>query len=596
MYRMLEIDLSTGLTKVSDLTELFKTFIGGTGVLTYLASQELTNQLNPFSPDAPIYFAIGPFNGYFPTASKAVAIFKSPLTGDLGESHAGGRFWMEMLAAGFHVIKIKGQAPEPVYLSIDNEEVRVVSAKALWGMSTLATERILREREDARKGKKSILRIGPAGERLSPIACVVVDSSRHFGRLGLGAVMGSKNLKTIVISGNRYPKIENKRQYQVLYEKIFKELVSSETTYKYRDLGTAANVLPLSKIYGLPTRNFSQGIFESAYRISGEYFADNYLAQQISCAHCPVGCIHVAVHRELFSDPHMFKHAKVSYDHELIYSLGSNLGIADAGQVLKLIQFVEKQGWDAISIGVVLAWATEAFQQGVITLKETETPLSFGDFEAYMKTLSFIAEGKNEFYRDLEKGVYYCAEKYGGKEFAMHFNKNEAPGYMTGPDAFVGYAVGVRHSHLDCAGYSIDQKYLGRQADIEKEVKAMHDEATWRVVTNSLVTCLFARGTYTKEIVVECLKYLGYDFDEEKLLELGKIIHGMKFLVKHKLGFSFDKLQLPKKLTKVYTSRGMIKEEDFIKRVELYKKLVEEDMEKAKEFLTNFSKNEDVRI
>ncbi len=585
MYRMLEIDLSTGQADTSDVTHLFKKFIGGTGVLSYLALKELTAEMNPLSAEAPIFIGIGPLNGYFPTASKAVAIFKSPLTSDLGESHVGGRLWLAMLAAGFHVIKIKGKAIEPVYLSIDNDEVKLISAKALWGMSALASERILREKEDVRKGKKSILRIGPAGERLSPIACVTVDSSRHFGRLGLGAVMGSKNLKAVVISGNKSAKIHNKRDYQALYEKIFKELVSSETTFKYRDLGTAGNVLPLSKIHGLPTRNFSQGIFENASNISGEYFADHHLAQQISCAHCPIGCIHVAIQRELFADPHMFKHVKVSYDHELIYSLGSNLGIANAGQVLKLIQFVEKQGWDAISTGVILAWATEAFQKGIITLKETEIALSFGDFEAYMKMLNFMAEGKNEFYKDLEKGVYYCAEKYGGKDFAIFFGKNEAPGYMTGPDAFVGYAVGVRHSHLDCAGYSIDQKYLGRQADVEKEVQLMHEEATWRMITNSLVTCLFARGTYTKEIVLECLKYLGYDFDQDKLLELGRIIHGMKFILKGKMGFSFEELQLPEKLTKAYTSRGMITTEDFNKRVLLYKKLVEEDIKKTHEFL-----------
>ncbi len=585
---MLEIDLSTGKTVVRDVTNLFRNFIGGTGVLTYLAYRELADNLDPLSPSAPIFLGIGPFNEYFPTASKTVAIFKSPLTGEFGESHAGGRLSMEMLAAGFHVIKITGKSPEPAYLSIDNDEVRVISAKALWGMSALATERILREREDVRKGKKSILRIGPAGERMSSIACVTVDSSRHFGRLGLGAVFGSKNLKAIVISGNRYPKIENKKQYQSLYEKIFKELVSSETTYKYRDLGTAGNVLPLSKIHGLPTRNFSQGIFESANKISGEHFADHYLAQQISCAHCPVGCIHIAVQRELFGEPHMFKHVKISYDHELIYSLGSNLGIADGGQVLKLIQFVEKQGWDAISIGVILAWATEAFQKGIISLKETEIALSFGDFDAYMKMLNFIADGRNEFYKDLEKGVYYCSKKYGGEDFAIHFGKNEAAGYMTGPDAFVGYAVGVRHSHLDCAGYSVDQKYLGRQADIEKEVKAMHEEATWRVVTNSLVTCLFARGTYTKEITLECLKYLGYEIDLEKLLELGRLVHGMKFMLKEKLGFSFDNLKLPDKLTKVYTSRGMITSRDFDERVQLYKKFVEEDIKKAKDFLASY--------
>ncbi len=588
MYRMLEIDLSTGETTVKDISELFSKFIGGTGVLTYMAFKELTSHLDPLSPQAPIFFGIGPFNCYFPSASKTIAIFKSPLTGDLGESHAGGRLSMAMLAAGFHVIRITGKAEKPVYLSIDNERVNLVPCRSLWGRSALSVERILREKEDTRKGKKSIMRIGPAGERLSPIACVTVDSSRHFGRLGLGAVLGSKNLKAIVISGNRYASISNKKEYQAFYNDLFKDLAYSENTYKYRDLGTSANVIPLSKIHSLPTRNFSQGFFESAQRISGEFFADNFLAQQISCSHCPIGCIHIATLRELFADPHMYKTIKVSYDHELIYSIGSNLSIADASEILKLLQFIERQGWDAISIGVVLAWATEAFQKGIINLSHTDgLALSFGDSQTYMKVLENIASTKNEFYQDLEKGVYHCAKKYGAEELAIHFNKNEAPGYMTGPDAFVGYAVGVRHSHLDCAGYSTDQKFLGRDQDPEKEVKMMYEESLWRMVTNSLVTCLFARNTYTPNIVEKGLKLLGYDVDLQWLARTSRLIHGMKYLLKEKLGFEFEKLELPAKLTRIYTGRGMITTDDFKNRVKIYEKLVQQDKQLAKELLTN---------
>lgn len=586
MYRILEIDLGTNETKVKDVSELFSRFIGGTGVLTYLAFKELNSQLDPLSPQAPIFLGIGPFNNYFPSASKTVAIFKSPLTGDLGESHAGGRLSMAMFASGFHIIKITGKADKPVYLSIDNERVNLIPCRSLWGRSTLSVERILREKEDNRKGKKSIIRIGPAGERLSPIACVTVDSSRHFGRLGLGAVFGSKNLKAVVISGNRYSQIENKKDYQSFYNELFKDLAFSENTYKYRDLGTSANVVPLSKIHSLPTRNFSQGFFESAERISGEFFAENFLAQQISCSHCPVGCIHVATLRELFADPHMYKTIKVSYDHELIYSIGSNLSISDAGEILKLLQFIEKQGWDAISIGVTLAWATEAFQKGLITLSDTNgLALSFGDGQTYAKVLENIASGKNEFYQDLEKGVYYCAEKYGAQDLAMHFNRNEAPGYMTGPDAFVGYAVGVRHSHLDCAGYSIDQKFLGRQQDLEKEVKMMYEESLWRMITNSLVTCLFARGTYTPNTVEKGLRLLGYDVDLQWLTKTSRVIHGMKYLLKEKLGFDFEKLELPSKLTKIYTGRGMISTDDFKERVKTYEKLILQDKYLAKESL-----------
>lgn len=588
MYKMLEIDLCTGKAKVKDISDLFAKFIGGTGVLTYLALSEFDEKLDPLSPSAPIFLGIGPFNNWFPSASKTVALFKSPLTGDLGESHAGGRLSMAMYASGFHVLKITGKSEKPAYLSVDNERVEIVSCKSLWGRSALSTERILREKEDTRKGKKSIIRIGPAGERLSPIACVTVDSSRHFGRLGLGAVMGSKNLKAIVISGNRYFHIEDKKEYQSLYNELFKTLAYSETTYKYRDLGTAANVIPLSEIHGLPTRNFSQGFFESAGEISGQNFADNFLVQQISCTHCPIGCIHVATLRELFADPHMYKTIKVSYDHELIYSIGSNLSISKAEDILKLLQFIEKQGWDAISIGVTLAWATEAFQKGIINLAHTNgIVLSFGDSNTYLKVLQNISDESNEFYKDLEKGVYYCAKKYGGEDFAIHFNKNEAPGYMTGINAFVGYSVGVRHSHLDCAGYSIDQKFLGRQNEPSKETKLMYEESLIRNLTNCLVTCLFARGTYNMPVIEKGLKILGYDVDANKLIKISKIVHGMKYLLKEKMGFRFSDLKIPTKLTSVYTSRGLINEKDFLERVKFYAEFIEQDKIMAKQFLSH---------
>jgi len=572
---MLEVDLSTGKYNYKDVTDIFREYIGGTGALTFLAKDELTKELDPYSSQASIYFGIGPFNNLFPTASKTVAIFKSPLTGDLGESHAGGRFALAMQAAGIHVLKVTGKSNVPVYLSIDNDEIRLTVCNSIWGRSALSTERILREKEDIRKGKKSIIRIGPAGERLSPISCVTVDASRHFGRLGLGGVMGSKNLKAIVISGNRYQKIENRSEYQKLYNEIFRELVSSENTLKYRDLGTAVNVVPLSMINGLPTRNFSQGYFESAERISGEYFAENLLAQQIACAHCPIGCIHMGIQRELFVSPHMYRTIKVSYDHELIYSLGSNLSISKAEDILKLIHFVERQGWDAISIGVTLAWATEAFQRGLVTVKETNgIALSFGDTETYLKVLEKISKGENEFFRDLEMGVDYCSKKYGGEEFAIAFNKNEAPGYVTGPNAFVGYAVGIRHSHLDCAGYSVDQRNIKNFMSVEKQVDAMFEESVWRMVTNSLVLCLFARGVYTQKIVERGLKLLGYDVDIEKIVDIGKKIHKLKYELKKRMGFDFEKLKFPKKLERVYTSNGMISEKDFRDRVKLYAKKI----------------------
>jgi len=579
-FRMLSLDLSTGKVEFEDISELFSKYIGGTGVLTYLALKDLSFQLDPLSPEAPIYFGIGPFNGYYPSASKTVAIFKSPLTGNLGESHAGGRLFMAMASSRIHVLRIVGRASTPVYISIKDDDVKIVPCSSLWGKTATATERILREIEGTKRGKESILRIGPAGERLSRIACVTVDSSRHFGRHGLGAVMGSKNLKAIVISGSKTLAIPNWGEYQKLYKEMFDILAYSEVSLKYRDLGTASNVIPLSNMHSLPTRNFSQGFFEGAEGISGERFADQYLVKQIACAHCPIGCIHMGQLREMFAQPHLFRTVRISYDYEPIFALGSNLGIPDAEGFLRLLSYVERQGWDAMSVGVTLAWATEAFQRGIINTGHTNgLILSFGDAQTYLKVLENMAKGINEFYKDLEMGTEFCAKKYGGEEFAITFGGVESPGYMTGPSAFVGFAVGVRHSHLDCAGYAVDQELFGKMSDPYLEVEKLYKESLWRMVTNSLVTCLFARGGYTLPLVLSGFKALGIGETEESLMNKARLIHGMKYLLKEKLGFSFDSLKLPEKLTRVYTGRGLLSLGDFSLRVKLYREKIQKDME-----------------
>ncbi len=578
-YYMLDIDLSTGKSEKKDVSDLFNRYIGGTGVATALLDQ-FNPATDPYDPSAPVIFATGPFSSVFPVATKTVAMFKSPLNGNMGESHAGGRLAMAMYGAGYHVIRIRGKAAFTCTLEIEGDNVRINSASSLKGMSALAVERVLRDHYKS-DFKRSIVRIGPAGERLSPIAAATVDSSRHFGRLGLGGVLGSKNVKAIVISGGNYWKIDSIGAFNTYYTKLYKAVVESDQMKKYHDLGTPINVIPLSKINGLPTRNFSQGYFENAEGISGETFAERHLSQQIACAHCQCGCIHMATLRESFNEAeHMYKTFKVSYDHELIFAWGSNLSIGDSEDVLRLLYYVEKQGWDAISMGVILAWAVEAFQKGLINTTHTDgIVLNFGDAATYQKILERIGHRHNEFYSDLEKGSVFCAEKYGGKDFAIAFGKNEAPGYMTGLHSFLGYGTGVRHSHLDSAGYSIDQKKINSSKTDTDWTKDMYKEAVWRMALNSLVICLFARNIYTPAVVSEGLKLLGMEhFDEAAVNNAARMIHALKIRQKMNFGFKFSDLYLPARLEKAVTTCGHVTQAQFDEQVKVYQALAEEDL------------------
>jgi len=579
-FRMMDVDLTTGTSTMTDITPLFDEYLGGTGVASRLL-MDTPPDVGPLDPAAAVIFAIGPFSSVFPVCTKTVAVFRSPLNGNLGESHAGGRLALAMYGAGIHVLRLTGRAPQTSYLVVDGEKAAVKRAQSLQGMSALATERALRDREDSGY-KRSIVRIGPAGERLSPIAEATVDSSRHFGRLGLGAVLGSKNLKAFIVTGGSYWKIENKTAFNAYYKKLYDAVVLSPVMKKYHELGTPINVMPLSRINGLPTRNFSQGYFENAAEISGERFAERYLSQQIACAHCQVGCIHMATLRETFAtEEHHYRTFKVSYDHELIYAWGSNLSVRSPDDILHLLLIVEKQGWDAISMGVTLAWAIDAFQHGFLDLKQTDgLVLNFGDVKTLEKVLTRIIAGHNEFYRDLERGSAFCAAKYGGKDYAIAFGNNEAPGYSTGLHGFLGYAVGVRHSHLDAAGYSIDQENVSKPSSEEERTKKLYKESVWRMTLNSLVICLFARNVYTRDVIREGLETLGIPgWTDERLDLAARKAHALKYRYKLQRGFRFDDLRLPGRLLRTVTTNGTLSQEAFQTEARRYGSLVEADLQ-----------------
>ncbi len=218
-------------------------------------------------------------------------------------------------------------------------------AATLWGMgNSFTVGRIIRENE-AGAGLRTIMRIGRAGEKLVSYACVTTETYRHFGRLGLGAVFGSKKLKAVVISGKRSLPISDGKQYRKVYAEIYQAAVSSEVMKKYHDLGTAGNVLALNELGALPTKNLKEARFAGASKISGELFAEEYLGRRLACSHCPVGCIHIAALREPYADKaYFYKTSMIAYDYEPIYALGSMLGGSDPESFLKLMDLVRGVG------------------------------------------------------------------------------------------------------------------------------------------------------------------------------------------------------------------------------------------------------------
>lgn len=556
--RILYVDLSKKKVRIENREDLYE-YLGGVGVASKLLEENMHPELDPLDERQPIVFAIGVASTIFPVVTKTVATFISPLTGEYGESYAGGRLAMSLFYAGYDAVVITGRADKPLYLSIKKNNVEFKDARAMWGLDPNETERVLRERETG-YGKRSIISIGPAGENLSSFACVCVDIFRHFGRLGLGACFGSKNLKAILTIGDKDIPVKDFRNYFAIYQELYQECSNTSAMTKYHDLGTPVNIEPLNAAGALPTRNLQQTSFEHSEDISGEAFADKNLVRKMSCTGCPVGCIHIGQLRREFDKGHEYESLTVAYDYELIFSLGTFLGVKTSEEVLNLIDHVEKTGFDAMSMGVVLGWATEALTKGLITEEQTLLPLEFGNSEAYAQAIEYTAKGVNEFYRDLGKGSAYASSKYGGSDFAMEISKNEMAGYHTGYGSLIGAAVGARHSHLCNGGYSIDQG-SDKELDKDKLVNRLFHEEVERGMLNSLIICLFARKVYSREKILKMLNSIGRETTDEDLTAISERIYKTKLRIKKALGYDQSAVKFPKRFFDTVSMNGKLEPE-----------------------------------
>jgi len=505
-------------------------------------------------PEQPLIFAIGPLTGYFPLMSKVVCAFKSPYHDQYAESHGGGRAALSMRFADLDALVITGKAKRPSCLVVGSRKLEVKDVHYLWGRSVQRTGQMLR-RIVGGSGHRSILRIGPAGENQSAMACINVDTYRHFGRLGGGAVMGAKNLKAIVIVGDESFDLPDNKEYAKLFQHIYGQLTETTMMDKYHNLGTPINVAVLNGIKAMPCRNLQRTSDEAISGITGETFADRALLRNIACAGCPVGCIHLGFVREKFSEPNEYLYRQVTYDHEPIFAMGAMLSVMDAFQVLALLEIAEKAGLDVMSAGVALAWATEAFERGLVSEKETMVPLKFGDAGAYAKAVQYLGTGGNDFYRVLGQGALKAAEQYGGADFACVLGQ-EMGGYATGEVFFVSQALGLRHSHLDAGGYSYDQKQKGK--DVAHAVEFLVQDEKARVLLTSMVSCLFAREVYKEAVLADCLNAVGYGNLAGNLDSVAGKIQKMRWQMRMKTGFEPKTVSIPKRFTEITTWKGAI--------------------------------------
>jgi len=546
--RVLHIDLTTGKTHVEPLNEEYeKKYIGGIGLGMRLWLDHSKPGVEPFSPENPIILTTGPISGtVWPTGGNGHAfVAKSPQSYGVGEAKSHGSFGTELKRAGYDAVIFKGKAEKPVYVWIDDDSVQLLDASHLMGKSPADTEDTIRE--ELGDYYIRVAAIGPAGEKLVRIACIINDKTRAAGRTGMGAVMGSKNLKAIAVRGTHDVTVAKPEEFME-YVKEFHERMKGPATQKYRTLGTPENVLVHNALQCMPTRNYNNASFEGAEKVSGENLNERFVAKIIGCSSCAMRCEHVCVVPE---GP--YKGTMTRMEYEPLWAMGPYCGVDRLDAIIKGMDLCNYYGIDAISAGVIVGFAMDCYEKGILTEKDFDgIDARFGNHEALVKIIEKM--GKREGIGDiLAEGVKTAGEKIGSgaEKLAQHIKGVEVTGYDLRclKTAALGFAVSFRGAdHNRHGAYAFDVKGKVNRLVAEKGrgkmVKDMEDVYT---LIDSFIVCKFSRGTYYKELEDMTKLYIlvtGIEMTPEEMKRSGERINNVArlFNIREGLGRKDDTL------------------------------------------------------
>ena len=549
---ILYVDLTTGKTRTEKLDEDdAKKYIGGIGLGMKLYLSNSKAGVDPLSPENPLVLALGPVSGtMFPTGGNGHAfISKSPETNGVGEAVSHGTFGAELKRAGYDAVIFAGKAEKPIYLWIDDETVQLLDASNIWGKTPFETE-------DAIKAELGdyyvrVASIGLAGEKLSKISSIMNEKTRAAGRTGLGAVMGSKNLKAIAVRGTRDITVAKPEQFMEMV-KEFHERMKGPAAQKYRTLGTTENLMTQNAQYCLPTRNFNSSHFENAEKISAEVLNERYITKIIACNSCAMRCEHEAVIRE---GPYKGTLARIEYDN--LWALGPNCGVDKLDAIIKAAELCNYYGLDAQSAGVTVSFVMDCHETGIITHEELGgLDAHFGNADALVQLIEKI--GKREGIGDmLADGVKVAAEKIGKDSInlAQQIKGLEVTGYDLRclKTAALASAVSFRGADQNRSGaYTIDLKGGVDRLKAEKgRGKLVKDAEDIYSLIDSLIICKNAKGTLYKDLADMAKLYslvTGFEMTANELKIAGERINTLAKLINVREGKSRKDDTLPWKV------------------------------------------------
>ena len=437
--KILHVNLTEKTFRVEMPDEKFyRKYLGGSGIGAYYLMKETVAGTDPLGPDNVMVFAVGPITGAAVSGSSRHSVTtKAPLTGALGCSEAGGYWANEFKCAGFDAVVIRGASPKPVYLWIHDGQYELRNASAVWGKITGEAQRIIRE--ELGEPKARIALIGPSGENLCRFACIVNELAHYNGRGGVGAVMGSKNLKGIAVRGMGKPKFADDETLKTV-AKTMAQRVADETTWAhaFKKIGTHNCVEANIAMGGLPTRNWTAGNLEGEKELTSSAWNDDFIKPG-TCWGCVQSCKRAI-------DPERTKEIDPEYggpEYETVGMCGSNLGITNRLAIAKINLAAARYGMDTISLGGVLGFAMECFERGIITTEDTGgIDLRFGNCEAAITMAEMI--GRREGIGDLlAEGTGAAARAWKAEEYAVLVKNKEFPAHMPQSKASLGLAYAL---------------------------------------------------------------------------------------------------------------------------------------------------------
>ena len=561
--KILRVDLSDGRTWTEEQDELFyRRYLGGAGVLAYYLLKAIKPGTDALSPENVLVFAPGPVTGTnMPGGSRLCIGAKSPLSGGIAKCEAGGAFGYELKRAGFDALVVQGKAEYPVYLWIHNGEVEIRDASKLWGQTVVQTQDAI----EAELGEKRLrsATIGLAGEKLAAIACIMTDLRNAAARGGIGAVMGSKNLKSVVVKGKTAPQPVDAEKYRDMARWMNTNYMHFGNAARFHELGTGADMVGGNAIGNLPVRNWSSRQFDDVAKIDAAALKDSYRVAMEACPACQIRCKKVV---ELENESYKVDRRNGGPEYETLAAFGSLMEINDLAAICRANELCGQYSLDTLSTGGTIAFAMECFEKGILTREDTGgIELRFGNADAMLKVVELIArregigdilaDGSRRAARRIGRGAEEFSMQVKGVEFGMHDPRlKQGLGLIysvaaTGAD----HMTGMHDTLFTQEGRGMEgARSLGSLEPLPAgdlstaKVDRAKNQHLCRNFGDSLVMCHFSPWTLRQQVdIVRALT--GWDYTDFEALRQGERVATMARVFNLREGLTAADDELPKR-------------------------------------------------